>query len=567
MKLFIYLFALVSLGLFSILPFFNQGFFSMHDDTQVARVHQMTQAIADGMFPVRWVKDLGFGYGYPIFNFYAPLPYYVGSLFTIFSSNALLATKASFVFAIVLSGVTMFYFVQSFFSRTSALVSGLVYLYFPYHAVNIYIRGNLNEVYAYAFLPLVLLGFFKLYYLEKSSKYKDYLKWIVLFGASIALVVVSHNLTALMLGFILSVLSIILLFTSKNKLRLLSVYIISGVLALGLSAFYWVPAIFEMGYTNVMSQVGGTADYRDHFVCLSQLWNGIWGFGGSGPGCVDGMSFKLGKINVLFTAISVLLFSAILFLKVKTKYFVLQFSMLYLLFFSVFMTLPYSKLVWDLIPGLEFLQFPWRFLNFAALGISFATGLIVYYVLLLLNKKLSLFLALLIIAATIFFNYKLFVPQTYYHERDNFFYSDREYINFEASSLTFEYMPKDFRKPESKSDVPQNVIQVEDGSAKVSINEYKTGYLSADIESNSQMTLHLNIAYFPSWQIFVDGSRVIPKTTDNGMHLEMGEGRYSLEAKFMQTTLQKTSNIVSIVSLITLATLLIYTNRVHKTKN
>src|SRR5687768_13108845 len=58
------------LSLLSILPLFSQGFFPIHDDTQVARVSEMSNALKDGMLPVRWSENLGYGYGYPIFNFY-----------------------------------------------------------------------------------------------------------------------------------------------------------------------------------------------------------------------------------------------------------------------------------------------------------------------------------------------------------------------------------------------------------------------------------------------------------------------------------------------------------------
>ena len=37
------------------------------------RVQQLGLALADGHFPVRWMPDASYGYGYPFFNYYAPL--------------------------------------------------------------------------------------------------------------------------------------------------------------------------------------------------------------------------------------------------------------------------------------------------------------------------------------------------------------------------------------------------------------------------------------------------------------------------------------------------------------
>ena len=104
----------VLFSLFSILPFLSQGFFPMHDDTQVVRVYEMGKSLKDGMFPVRWVTDLGYGYGYPIFNFYAPLAYYVGGFFNVLGIDALVSTKAMMVLGIVFSGIFMYFLAREF---------------------------------------------------------------------------------------------------------------------------------------------------------------------------------------------------------------------------------------------------------------------------------------------------------------------------------------------------------------------------------------------------------------------------------------------------------------------
>src|SRR5438105_14238845 len=119
----------------AIKPLFISGFFPIHDDTQVARVFEMKKSLADGMFPARWVADLGYGYGYPIFNFYAPLAYYTGGLFA-FVFDALIATKLMMVFGILLAGIFMYLFAREFWGEIGGVVSGALYLYAPYHAVD-----------------------------------------------------------------------------------------------------------------------------------------------------------------------------------------------------------------------------------------------------------------------------------------------------------------------------------------------------------------------------------------------------------------------------------------------
>ena len=146
----------------TIKPLFNTGFFPMHDDTQVARVFEMHKSIADGMIPVRRVSDLGYGYGYPIFNFYAPFAYYIGSLFMFLGFDALIATKLMIGLGTVLAGFFMYLFAKEFWGKNGAVVSATLYLFAPYHALNIYVRGAIAELWAYAFIPLVFFAIYKL---------------------------------------------------------------------------------------------------------------------------------------------------------------------------------------------------------------------------------------------------------------------------------------------------------------------------------------------------------------------------------------------------------------------
>ena len=95
------------LSIFAIRSLFINGYFPMHDDTQVARVVVMAKALSEGQFPVRWVSDLGYGYGYPIFNFYGPLPYYVGGAIHAIGIDSVVATKWMFGIGAVTAAISM----------------------------------------------------------------------------------------------------------------------------------------------------------------------------------------------------------------------------------------------------------------------------------------------------------------------------------------------------------------------------------------------------------------------------------------------------------------------------
>ncbi len=533
------------LSIFTVMPFFSSGFFQVHDDVQVARIYEMGKSLSSGMFPVRWVQDLGYGAGYPIFNFYSVLPYYIGGFLMRFGGDPLLMTKTVFIFGTILSGMSMYIFIKSFFGKFPALVSGVVYLYFPYHAVNIYVRGDLAELWAYAFLPFVFLGLYKIHSLSQESKNPTI--YICVSAISIAAVALSHNLSAFMLGIFMGLFVLSSLIFGKKKRSLVISYTIVFVLSFLLSAFYAIPAIAEMRYANVLSQVGGGSYYADHFVCLQQLWNSPWGFGGSAPGCVDGISFKLGKLNIILILASVIVF----FLgsnKLKEKRFTVLTSFSFLIL-SVFMMLDYSQPLWRL-PYMDFLQFPWRFMNFTGLFISVVAGFLIWFVL-EKYEKLGLTLVIVVIALTIFINGPLFTPQTILN-RTSSFYTNLHYLNWTASKISDEYMPKNFTKPQFVVDVKSTAADLISGKGEVKVLKDKTGSSLVFLSLVSASTIRLNIAYFPAWKVFIDEKETPFIVKSDGMYVKVSAGRHNLSAKFVQTNIEMLSNLLSIVGVLAL---------------
>lgn len=436
------------IAIFAVLPFFSSGFFQVHDDVQVARVYELAKSLSLGAFPIRWVPDLGYGAGYPLFNFYSVLPYYIGGVVTFFGLNVLVATKFVFILGIIASGVSMYFLTKAFFGKTPALVAAVVYLYFPYHAVNIYVRGDLAEVFAYIFLPLVFLSLFKIHTLDKVSK-----GYIVLGTLSLTAVIISHNLSAFMLFIFVAVFILLSLAFSKNRKALIVSYFSILLIAFLLSAFYSVPAALESKYTNVASLVGGGSKFGDHFVCIQQLWDSPWGFGGSAPGCLDGISFKLGKSNIIFAILGILAV-VLTFKNLKEKKFIILCSIGFLVF-SIFMTLQYSSLLWSL-PYMDFLQFPWRFLNFIGLFVSLIIGFLVWAVSDMSSKRAEIIVSVLIIITTLVFNGKLFAPQKIIM-RDSSYYTNSKYLEWKASRISDEYMPKNFVTPKNPSEVASSL--------------------------------------------------------------------------------------------------------------
>ncbi|PIZ58125.1 hypothetical protein COY20_04180, partial [Candidatus Shapirobacteria bacterium CG_4_10_14_0_2_um_filter_40_12] len=76
---------------------FKPGFYGASDEMHIAWLQQMDQAIVEGQIPPRYVSDLSFGFGYPLFNFISPLPYYVGEIFHFLGLSFVYSIKMVFV--------------------------------------------------------------------------------------------------------------------------------------------------------------------------------------------------------------------------------------------------------------------------------------------------------------------------------------------------------------------------------------------------------------------------------------------------------------------------------------
>ena len=539
-------------SVFAIQPLLSSGYFPMHDDTQVARVVVMGNALRQGQFPVRWVSDLGYGYGYPIYNFYGPLPYYIGGGLYAAGVDSVVATKIMFGIGMVLAPVTLFLLVESTLGFLAAIAAATLFMYAPYHAVEAYVRGAVGEYWAIAFVPLLLYG------IKLSFQKKEAMKGIIIASVSLAGVIVSHTIlgfvTSAFLGTGLMVYWLVLFL--KKKLHPLDIVrpVRMIVLGLGLSAFFWLPALVEMSATSVSQMIAGTTTtFFDHFVCIGQLWNSPWGFAGSAPGCVDGMSFKLGKVQLLILACS--LVTWIVFRKrkhLKEKNTFLALSLLGFVV-SIFLMLQISSPIWNVMPFTSFIQYPWRLLSFAMMFLALSGA---YIVSVPRRPIVRIGLMVGIVVMTIVVNAKIFVPQ-YTYVRDSSAFETAEELRFTKSRISDEYLPPGIVKPQTASDVVKTSLQGNEMFLVRSLREQDTS-LYAELESNSAQTITIRKAWFPGWRVTVNGIPVVPRVERGFPSVNIPAGKSIIQMHFTDTPIQTLGNILSICSAVMIGVIYLY---------
>jgi hypothetical protein len=532
----------IAISLFALQPLFGSGLFPIHDDTQVSRVIVMGKALREGQFPVRWVSDLGYGYGYPIFNFYGPLPYYIGGGLYALGMDAVVATKTMFFIGAILAPIFMYIAVAPFFGLIPAVVAGVFYMYAPYHAVQLYVRGAVGEYWAYAFVPLLFYGLWGLR--NKSNG-----KYILVGGVGLAGVIVSHTIAGFIVGFGLGIYTV--LFSIQmliNRKTLNGVFPLIRLIALGagLSAFFWLPAFLEKQFTAVEGMLWDKTDYRDHFVCLGQLWNSLWGFGGSTKGCLDGLSFKVGKVHILGALAG---FFVLIAMKKMDQVKIFASGVVVFLI-AVIMTLQISEPVWKIIPFSEYIQYPWRFLAFVAFGSSILVSAIVF----IKNRILQILMSIGLLIAVVIVNNKVFTVQYTYNAPSSYF-ENREDLRFRVSKISDEYLPTQIPRPSNENDIVRGTIVTGQGIRVESEVELNT-YNKYPIDANQTTEITIKKAYFPGFRYLVNGKVQKPIITDGIPHLTVPKGYSVVEIFFDNTLVRIIANTISVLTLITV--LIIY---------
>lgn len=522
----------------------NGNWFLMHDDQHIARLYLLDTAIRQGILFPRFVDELGFGYGYPLFNFYPPLIYYIGEIFHLIGFSFIMSIKLVFVMGFILAGYSSYLLGKKIFSEKSGIVVSICYTYFFYHATTSYVRGSLAEFFTMSILPFVFLAIFQL--AEKIN-----VRNLLFLGVSFAFLILCHPLIAFPAVIFISLFYLFLLFNIENKIKFTGYFIAGIIFGLGLSGFFWIPSIIEKQYTLVDTILTKELyNYKQHFVYLQQLIYSPWGFGGSTTGPIDGLSFQIGKLYFGLLALSAI-------------YAIFNFSLwfwffIFLTAFGIFMTTGYSLFIWEQIKYLSYLQFPWRFFTFVSLFFSLSIGYGMTFFEKKNLKKFSWIVIIIIFLAVLYKNFSYFKPQKYLSNNDEKYINSQE-ISGRVSRTSFEFMPLGvvLRKTSigsSTVDIPNGKYNKDlftvSNNVKISVlkNTFNEKYFSSI--SDIDYTFQLNRTNFLGWKAYVNNKEV--KISDNNkiklINVNVPAGKNQIKFVFEDTQVRIIANYISLVS-------------------
>jgi hypothetical protein len=523
--------ALITLPTFGLM--LKSGIYTMHDP-HLFRVQQFDACVSSGVFPCRWAADSGKGFGEPLFNFYAQFPYWLTQSFRFLGFSLIDSAKSVYILSLVASAVSMYFLSRRFFGRNGGILSSVIYTFAPYRAVDIWVRGALPEALAFIFYPLIIL------FLDDYLKTRKIIP-LVFFSFSLALLLTTHNLSVLMFSPFLFLFWLIRSWKVKDFTNLRGL-IPALIFALLLSSYYLLPVVFERGLVTIEDTISGYYDYRIHFATLRELFvSRFWGYGAS-LWAQKFLSISVGQIQWLLP-----LFICCLLLvrriRQKTNYILfLQFFILGLA--ALFLTHGKSSLIWNSLPIMKYIQFPWRFLTIGVFFLSLSAGAFSQ----IMFPRFRILIPVAIVLA-ILSNVSFFRPDIWRDIHDADLVSGPLWDEGRSSSLT-DFWPKSAPKPPVVFATldPEFLM----GSGTVVDANKTSGLFTYSLSLDNKSSIRFPVVYFPGWKATDnDQPLALEPTGDNGLitaALEPGEHRIIL--RFTNTPVRSWGNIISLLALL-----------------
>ena len=543
-----------------------KGFMTCSDDG-VFHIHKalgLETLIKLGHWFPRWTPHMAHGFGYPLYNFYAPLSSYLLAGIHNLGPIYPLALHIALAMCITLSGLAVFYLVRDYWGPWSGLAAAVVYQTSPYLAFNVLFRGALAETMAISLMPIALWTMDRA--LRRTST-----QWAALASLSFGALIYTHSATALLMAPLL-LLQVSLLSYRKRDVQAFALGGGAFVLAVLLSANFWLPALAERHLVKIEQLlVPPVFSYDTNFLSAKEL---LAIPRATMPALVNPSPPK--ALGVFAASIAVLGAGVALSKKFATStnrsYYKPRVVILFIVGMVLYgsLTLPISRPVWDLLPLLSFVQFPWRALGVTTLCASVLAG----GTLLCFRKPVPAIFGSVAIASISFVAHlSWWYPRycTEFTETTLGSMIDYEYSTStigtsakgEFTPKTTSYIPLDDSLAQAiKSEQqPDRLLGIPDDASVQIIQSDPLDYI-AKISSSQPFTAIYQMIYYLGWNVTIDGVSQKPSIAAGTgiMQFNVPSGQHEIRVYFGGTPVRNLGSALSIASLCIIVAAFVFTS-------
>jgi hypothetical protein len=551
------LLVLVLLAAWPLLQPYQVGGHSAYVD--LSRAAAFHEGVTAGDLTPRWIPDFYNRHGSPIFNFYAPLTYYVIEALRLMGLDAMWALKITYLLFWLAAMLGMYFLAAEAIDRDGATAAAAAYAVAPYLLVDLYVRVGIAEFACFAWLPWLLWA------LRRAAADVGRVAPLVT-AVCFAGLILTHNITAM----IFTPLALAWVFFVAPEWRGAGRAYLALALGLGVATFFWLPALAEVKYVHAHeSLTGGFFSYGDHFLAPGQLFLRFWGYGSSRPGTEDGMGFMFGE--VLWLAV---LAVPLLLARPKTRQ---DLTDIHLPLFAsgaallcLAMTQAFMKWAWDLLPLISFVQFPWRFL----LPASFFGALALATLPRLFHRTYRPYVSWALAALAVLSSAQFFQARYVFQNVENnafaFVFAENadlaaqqpqlvrpdRFLNMATiralgitSTAGNDYLPLACR--EVPNATPDQAAEPADERIEVLSSRWGFPDMVAEVQAEVQSSVVFNQFFFPGWRARVDGMDVpLHVAGESGrMKVTVTPGRHLVEVEFGDTLVRLAAKLISALCL------------------
>ena len=519
------------------------------------RVVEVEQSWRDGVLYPRWAPDMAFGYGYPIFNYFAPLLYHLTEAVHLTGLGFETAFKLVLVGCFLLGAWGTYALARDIMGWEAGAISAAAYVFAPFLLREVFVRGGYAQFLATCIMPAALWSFHRLVT-------RDHALYLVTSALLCGAVIVSHNISGMLFFPFLAAFVFWTVFSTRRWGRL-KWAITALVLSLTLVSFFMVPALGEKSLVKLDRLREDYFEFTQHFLTLGEILS---------PSRVPDSS-SLNPIWLLNLGTAQLLLGGLGLLgialgpwprdrKTQAAFFPLM------LLVSVFMTLPESTVVWANVPLLAFTQFPWRFLSVAILAAAVLSGASAG---LLLRVRWPWAMAALV-GLCLVLTVGLAFPQlnARWPSTSRETLSSRDVVVHEVrtgivgTNSASECLPVwVIDEPTDSPLVPlylsgSPIDKLDLGSlpdsASAEMLEHTVVSDEYLVSSPNSATLRFNTFYYPGWRAFVDSQPVPiqPSYPEGLITFAMPAGDHRVAVRFGDTPLRVAANVLSAVTALSL---------------
>ncbi|MCK6625601.1 MAG: glycosyltransferase family 39 protein [Anaerolineae bacterium] len=566
------------------------------------RTLEYGQAWGPGVIVPRWAPNLAYGYGYPLFIFAPPLPYWLGLLFAALGFSLETAFKLLIILTILLYAIGMYLLGRDLWGRIEAgLVAATAYAFAPFALREALLYGgNVPQYLAIGLFPWTLWA------ILRAARSRAW-GWGVVAACFYAAILLSHLFHALIFTPVVGLFGLILwnqgsgvrgqkpvassqksvvssqkigfdfkklLFAIRHspftirhsQFPLPSPQALAAIpLGLLLAAFFWLPAFTERVFTRAQSDIYLE---KSPFFVRYPHWSEMfaWVAPLDARAANPYVPLSLGLVTIILAALGFLAGVRGQGSGVRgqgpgaggqqTSNLYLPSSILHLLssiFFAavaltaIFLALPISRPVWEIITILQVAEFPWRMLGLANLGLAVLAGGATLWLPTKLRWPLTATCLLLQIGAVA----PLLYPVTGFSRYEPVTIAQQ--VDYERRSQSIgtttlgEYLPQSVHRPPTTSPMidsflanqyPERLDRASlPAGAAATLVEQSAVTHRYTLDSPADFTLRFWQFDYPGWQAHLDGAPVLirPEAETGLILMDIPAGHHTLILRFGET--------------------------------